>query len=219
MTYLSMNKPVRSMFAIAKEKLMPVVIINDVSQAEPLREALKLGGIFTAEITLRTPNALKIIRIMSEDPDFCVGAGTVLSEGDADKALSSGAQFVVSPGLSLAVVDECDRSALPYFPGVATPTEIQRARDLGFNELKFFPAEALGGAKCLKAVVAPFHDMKFIPTGGINLTNVDTYLAIPQVLAVGGSWIVNEKLLAAGDFSAITSLTREAVTQMNLHAI
>jgi 2-dehydro-3-deoxyphosphogluconate aldolase/(4S)-4-hydroxy-2-oxoglutarate aldolase len=219
MTYLSMNKPVRSMFEIAKQKLMPVVIINDVSQAEPLREALKLGGIFTAEITLRTPNALKIIRIMSEDPDFCVGAGTVLSPGDADEALSSGAQFVVSPGLSLAVVDECDRSAVPYFPGVATPTEIQRARDLGFNELKFFPAEALGGAKYLKAVVAPFHDMKFIPTGGINLTNVDTYLAMPQVLAVGGSWIVNEKLLAAGDFSAITSLTREAVTQMNSHSI
>lgn len=206
------------MFAIAKQKLMPVVIINDVSQAEPLREALKLGGIFTAEVTLRTPNALKIIRIMSEDPDFCVGAGTVLSTGDADQAQSAGAQFIVSPGLSLAVVDECDRSAMPYFPGVATPTEIQRARDLGFNELKFFPAEALGGAQYLKAVVAPFYDMKFIPTGGINLSNVDSYLAVPQVLAVGGSWIVNEKLLAARDFSAITSLTREAVAQMNSHA-
>ncbi len=200
------------MFAIAKQKLMPVVIINDVSQAEPLREALKEGGVYTAEITLRTPNALKIIRIISEDPDFCVGAGTVLSPGDADQAQSAGAQFMVSPGLSLAVVDECDRSAVPYFPGVATPTEIQRARDLGFNELKFFPAEALGGAQYLKAVVAPFHDMKFIPTGGINLSNVDSYFAVPQVLAVGGSWIVNEKLLASRDFSAITSLTREAVS-------
>ncbi|CAB4883994.1 unannotated protein [freshwater metagenome] len=212
MTYLSMNIPGRSMFAIAKQKLMPVVIINDVSQAEPLREALKEGGVYTAEITLRTPNALKIIRIISEDPDFCVGAGTVLSPGDADQAQSAGAQFMVSPGLSLAVVDECDRSAVPYFPGVATPTEIQRARDLGFNELKFFPAEALGGAQYLKAVVAPFHDMKFIPTGGINLSNVDSYFAVPQVLAVGGSWIVNEKLLASRDFSAITSLTREAVS-------
>jgi 2-dehydro-3-deoxyphosphogluconate aldolase/(4S)-4-hydroxy-2-oxoglutarate aldolase len=218
MTYLSMNTPGRSTFAIAKQKLMPVVIINDVSQAEPLREALKLGGIFTAEVTLRTPNALKIIRIISEDPDFCVGAGTVLSPGDADQAQSAGAQFMVSPGLSLAVVDECDRSAMPYFPGVATPTEIQRARDLGFNELKFFPAESLGGAQYLKAVVAPFHDMKFIPTGGINLSNVDSYFAVPQVLAVGGSWIVNEKLLAAGDFSAVTSLTREAVAHINSHS-
>ena len=218
MDNLSMNKPGRSMFAIAKQKLMPVVIINDVSQAEPLREALKQGGIFTAEVTLRTPNALRIIQIMSEDPDFCVGAGTVLSPGDADKAQSAGAQFVVSPGLSIAVVDECDRAAMPYFPGVSTPTEIQRARDLGFIELKFFPAEALGGAQYLKAVVAPFHDMKFIPTGGINLTNVDSYLAVPQVLAVGGSWIVSEKLLVAGDFSAITSLTREAVAQMNSHS-
>ena len=206
------------MFAIAKQKLLPVVIINDVNQAEPLREALKKGGIFTAEVTLRTPNALRIIRIMSEDLDFCVGAGTVLSPGDADNTQSAGAQFVVSPGLSIAVADECDRAAMPYFPGVSTPTEIQRARDLGFNELKFFPAEALGGAQYLKAVVAPFHDMKFIPTGGINLTNVDSYLDVPQVLAVGGSWIVSEKLLAAGDFSAITSLTREAVAQMNSHS-
>ncbi|MSW17686.1 MAG: bifunctional 4-hydroxy-2-oxoglutarate aldolase/2-dehydro-3-deoxy-phosphogluconate aldolase [Actinobacteria bacterium] len=213
-----MNKPGRSMFAIAKQKLMPVVIINDVSQAEPLREALKQGGIFTAEVTLRTPNALRIIKIMSEDPDFCVGAGTVLSPGDVDKAQSAGAQFAVSPGLSIAVADECDRAAMPHFPGVATPTEIQRARDLGFNELKFFPAEALGGAQYLKAVVAPFHDMKFIPTGGINLSNVDSYLAVPQVLAVGGSWIVSEKLLAAGDFSAVTSLSREALAQMNSHS-
>lgn len=215
MTYLSMNIPGRSMFAIAKAKLMPVVVINDISQAEPLREALKEGGVYTAEITLRTPNALKIIRIMSEDPDFCVGAGTVLSPGDADQAQVAGAQFMVSPGLSLSVVDECDRSGVPYFPGVATPTDIQRARDLGFNELKFFPAEALGGAQYLKAVVAPFHDMKFIPTGGINLLNIDSYFAVPQVLAVGGSWIVNEKLLASRDFSTITSLTREAVNRIN----
>ena len=215
MANLSMSKTGKSMFAIAKQRLMPVVIINDVSQANLLREALKQAGIFAAEVTLRTSNALRIIQIMSEDSNFCVGAGTVLSPGDADKAQSAGAKFIVSPGLSIAVVDECDRTAMPYFPGVSTPTEIQRARDLGFDELKFFPAEALGGAQYLKAVVAPFHDMRFIPTGGINLSNVDSYLAIPQVIAVGGSWIVSEKLLAAGDFSAITSLAREAVTRIN----
>lgn len=205
----------QSLSTVANRKIMPVVIINEVWQAEPLREALKQGGVFTAEVTLRTPNALKIIQIMSEDSNFCVGAGTVLSSKDADSAQAAGAQFIVSPGISLAVVDECDRSGIPYFPGVATPTEIQRARDLGFEELKFFPAEPLGGANYLKAVIAPFHDMKFIPTGGINLSNVDSYFTIPQVLAVGGSWIVSEKLLKDGDFSEITSLTREAVAQID----
>jgi 2-dehydro-3-deoxyphosphogluconate aldolase/(4S)-4-hydroxy-2-oxoglutarate aldolase len=125
---------------------------------------------------------------------------------------------MVSPGLSLKVVDECDRSGVPYFPGVATPTEIQRARDLGFTELKFFPAEALGGEKYLKALVAPFHDTKFIPTGGINLSNINSYLSIPQVVAVGGSWIVNEKLLATEDYAAITSLTREAISHIKSSA-
>jgi 2-dehydro-3-deoxyphosphogluconate aldolase/(4S)-4-hydroxy-2-oxoglutarate aldolase len=213
-----MNIRGTSMFTIAPQKLMPVIIINEISQAEPLREALKLGGINSAEVTLRTPNALQIIRIMSEDPDFYVGAGTVLTAAEADLAHSAGAQFMVSPGLSLKVVDECDRSGVPYFPGVATPTEIQRARDLGFTELKFFPAEALGGEKYLKALVAPFHDTKFIPTGGINLSNINSYLSIPQVVAVGGSWIVNEKLLATEDYAAITSLTREAISHIKSSA-
>lgn len=209
-----MNTPRKSMFSIAPHKLMPVIIANEIDQAEPLREALKLGGINSAEITLRTPNALKIIRIMSEDPDFYVGAGTVLTAAEADLAHSAGAQFMVSPGLSVAVVDECHRAGVPYFPGVATPTEIQKARDLGFTELKFFPAEALGGANFLKALVAPFHDTKFIPTGGINLSNINSYLSIPQVLAVGGSWIVNEKLLANRDYSTISALSCEAITHI-----
>ena len=215
MNYRSIKIIGSSMMSIAPKKLMPVVIANDIHGAEPLREALKSGGVHCAEVTLRTPNALKIIEIMSEDPDFQVGAGTVLTAAEADLARSCGAQFMVSPGLSLAVVDECDRAGVPYFPGVATPTEIQRARDLGFTELKFFPAEALGGTSYLKAIVAPFHDIKFIPTGGINLSNMNSYLSISQVLAVGGSWIVSEKLLSAGDFAAITALAREAISQIN----
>lgn len=203
-----------SMRSIAIERLMPVVVAYELDQAEPLREALKAGGIFTAEVTLRTPRALEIIRIMAEDPDFLVGAGTVLSARDASVAFAAGAQFAVSPGLTLPVVDECDRLGIPYFPGVATPTEIQRARDLGFTELKFFPAEALGGADMLKALSAPFHDMKFIPTGGINLTNLDSYLSVSQVIAIGGSWIVSGKLLNQDGYRAITSLTTAAVAHI-----
>jgi 2-dehydro-3-deoxyphosphogluconate aldolase/(4S)-4-hydroxy-2-oxoglutarate aldolase len=202
------------MSTIANQRLMPIVTLNELHQAEPLREALKLGGIFTAEVTLRTPNALKVIEIMSEDSDFCVGAGTVLTSREADLALNAGAEFMVSPGLSLTLVDECDRLGISYFPGVATPTEIQRARELGFVELKLFPVEALGGVNFMKALVAPFHDMKFIPTGGINLANMNSYLSIPQTLAVGGSWIVNENLLKAEDYSKIASLTRVALSQI-----
>lgn len=200
-----------SIRSFATERLMPVVVAHDPDQAESLREALKAGGINTAEVTLRTPKALEIIKIMAEDPEFFVGAGTVLSPKDASNAFAAGARFVVSPGLDLPVADECNRLGIPYFPGVATPTEIHHARDLGFTELKFFPAEALGGAQTLKALTAPFYDMRFIPTGGINLSNLDSYLAIPQVVAVGGSWIVADKYLNADDYSTITSLTREAI--------
>lgn len=203
------------MRTIASSRLMPVVVAHETSQAEPLREALKAGGIFSAEVTLRTPKALEIIKIMADDPDFIVGAGTVLTAKEAATALSSGAQFIVSPGMSIPVGDECDRLALPYFPGVATSTEIIRARDLGFTELKFFPAEALGGASTLKALVAPFYDMKFIPTGGINQENLDGYIALPQVLAVGGSWIVSEKYLKPGSYEKVTSLVREALAHIS----
>lgn len=200
-----------SILSIAAQRLMPVVVAHELNQAEPLREALKAGGINTAEVTLRTPKALEIIKIMAEDPDFIVGAGTILSPKDAANACAVGARFVISPGLNLPVSDECDRLGIPHFPGVSTPTEIQRARDLGFTELKFFPAEALGGASTLKALAAPFHDMTFIPTGGINLSNLDSYLSIPQVAAVGGSWIVADKFLNSEGYSTITSLTREAL--------
>ena len=194
---------------------MPVAVVHELAQAVPLREALKAGGINTIEVTLRTPRAMEIIKVISEDPDFLVGAGTVLTAKDAATAVASGARFIVSPGLSLPLVDECDRLAIPYFPGAATPTEIMRARDFGFNELKFFPAEALGGVATLKALVAPFHEMKFIPTGGINLANLKSYLAIPQVLAVGGSWIVSEKLLNPDGYHMVTELTREALSHLS----
>lgn len=196
---------------IAPSKIVPVAVVHEPCQAIPLREALKAGGINSIEVTLRTQRALEIIKIMSEDPNFLVGAGTVLSARDADAALSAGARFIVSPGLTLSLVDECDRLGVPFFPGVATPTEIMRARDFGFNQVKFFPAEALGGVPALKALVAPFKEMRFIPTGGINVENLTSYLAIPEVLAVGGSWIVAEKFLHPGGYEEITQLTREAL--------
>jgi 2-dehydro-3-deoxyphosphogluconate aldolase/(4S)-4-hydroxy-2-oxoglutarate aldolase len=212
MTMLTHEGSIRT---IAPTRIMPVAVVHELSQAAPLREALKAGGIKSIEVTLRTPRALEIIQIMSEDPDFLVGAGTVLTAKDVTAALSCGAQFIVSPGLNVSLVDECDRLGIPFFPGVATPTEIMRARDLGFNELKFFPAEALGGASTLKALVAPFQEMKFIPTGGINLENIKSYLAIPQVLAVGGSWIVAEKFLHPGGYEVVTQLTQEALATLS----
>lgn len=202
------------MMRIAPQKIMPVAVVHEISQASALREALKTGGIHSIEVTLRTPKALEIIKIMSEDPDFIVGAGTVLTEKDAHQAVSAGARFIVSPGLNVNVVNKCEKLEVPLFPGVATPSEIMKARDFGLNVVKFFPAEALGGVSMLKALVAPFHQTTFVPTGGINLKNLLSYLEIPQVVAVGGSWIVPEKLLYPGGYEKITELTQEALSMI-----
>ncbi len=193
--------------------LVPVVKIERAADAVDLGRALLVGGLPCAEITFRTEAAEEAIRhISSSLPEIVLGAGTVLTVDQADRAVSAGAQFIVSPGFNGKVVDWCLRNQIPVTPGVATPTEIDMALDVGLNILKFFPAEAMGGLATLKAIAAPYVGVKFIPTGGINLANLGDYLAHPSVHCCGGSWLVKASLIMAGRFDDITQLTLEAVS-------
>jgi 2-dehydro-3-deoxyphosphogluconate aldolase/(4S)-4-hydroxy-2-oxoglutarate aldolase len=191
--------------------VIPVVVIEDPSQAAALGSALLLGGLPCAEVTLRTDTALESLRALAENPDLLVGAGTVLRPAQVEAALQAGARYIVSPGFSASVVSECQRSGVPVLPGVATATEIQAALEAGLDAVKFFPAEASGGLPALKALAAPFRGVRFVPTGGITADGLAAYLAEPSVLAVGGSWLVSANLLAAGDFAQITDLAAAAV--------
>jgi 2-dehydro-3-deoxyphosphogluconate aldolase/(4S)-4-hydroxy-2-oxoglutarate aldolase len=192
--------------------LVPVVEIGDPGLAVPLGDALVDGGLGCAEITFRTSAAAAAIRALRLGrPDVLVGAGTVLTVEQVDAAADAGAAFIVAPGFSPGVVDRALGLGLPVIPGVCTPTEIELALSHGVDVLKFFPAEAAGGVAFLKAVAAPYRSVRFVPTGGIGPENVARYLAIPQVLACGGSWMVAKDLVAAGDFATIRRLTAEAV--------
>ena len=191
--------------------VVPVVKIERADEAVPLGNALIAGGLPCAEITFRTDAAEEAIRqIASELPQVVIGAGTVLSVEQAEKAVAAGARYIVSPGFDPKVVDWCLAHDIAVTPGVATPTEINMALDKGLNILKFFPAEALGGLRMLKALAAPYGDIKFIPTGGINPKNLADYLSLPAVHACGGSWLVASKLISAGEFAEITRLAEEA---------
>ena len=193
--------------------VVPVVKIERAEDAVELGRALLAGGLPCAEITFRTAAAEDAIRqISSSLPEIIVGAGTVLSVDQADKAISAGARFIVSPGFNQKVVDWCLQNEIPVTPGVLTPTEIDMALDRGLNILKFFPAEAMGGITTLKAISAPYGGVKFIPTGGINQNNLADYLALPSVHCCGGSWLVKANLISAGKFDEITQLTREAMS-------
>ena len=193
--------------------LVPVVKIEKAGDAVELGRALLAGGLQCAEITFRTEAAEEAIRrISSSLPEIALGAGTVLSVDQADRAVSAGAQFIVSPGFNRKVVDWCLGNGVAVTPGVATPTEIDMALDAGLEVLKFFPAEALGGLATLKAIAAPYGGVKFIPTGGINRDNLADYLAHPNVHCCGGSWLVKANLITAGKFEKIAQLTREAVS-------
>jgi 2-dehydro-3-deoxyphosphogluconate aldolase / (4S)-4-hydroxy-2-oxoglutarate aldolase len=191
--------------------VVPVVVIDDPSRAAALGSALLLGGLPCAEVTLRTDTALESLRVLAENPDLLVGAGTVLRPAQVEAALQAGARYIVSPGFSAAVVSECQRSGVPVLPGVATATEIQVALEAGLEAVKFFPAEASGGLATLKALAAPFRGVHFVPTGGIAADGLAAYLAQPSVLAVGGSWLVSADLLAAEDYARITDLAAGAV--------
>lgn len=197
--------------AVLEMRIIPVVAIDNADDAPALAEALIAGGLPCAEITFRTAAAEAAIKTMALRGDMTIGAGTVLTVEQAQKAVDAGATFIVAPGLNPKVVRFCQEINVPVTPGVATPTDIETAMDLGLNVLKFFPAEAFGGLTTLKAISAPYQAVKYIPTGGLNADNVADYLKHPKVAACGGSWMVKSSLIAEGNFEHITRLTREAV--------
>lgn len=200
---------------ISMTGVVPVIRIDDKEKAVPLAQALIEGGLPCAEITFRTDQAEEaLFRITKALPEMLVGAGTVITCEQVDKAVAAGAKFIVSPGLNPKVVKHCLDLGVPVTPGVCTPSEIERAMELGLDTVKFFPAEQSGGIAFIKAISAPYGSVKFIPTGGINAKNILDYLSFSNVLACGGSWMVKPELVAACDFAAITALTRETVRTM-----
>ncbi|MBX6389626.1 MAG: bifunctional 4-hydroxy-2-oxoglutarate aldolase/2-dehydro-3-deoxy-phosphogluconate aldolase [Frankia sp.] len=197
--------------AIATDRVLPVIALPDAADAAPLGEALLAGGLRCAEVTFRTSAAAAAIRAMAALGELVVGAGTVLTPGQVDEAVAAGARFVVSPGFGPAVVRRCQELGVPVFPGVQTPTEIQLALDHGLDTVKFFPAAQAGGVDMIRALAAPFRSVRFIPTGGVSAANAADYLAIPAVLAVGGTWMVPGQALAARDWDRVRSLAAGAV--------
>ena len=192
--------------------IVPVVVLDDAKDAAPLAKALCEGGLPCAEVTFRTAAAEESIRIMSEQfPEMLVGAGTVLTTEQVDRAVAAGAKFIVSPGMNPRIVKYCVEKGILITPGCANPSDIEQALENGLDVVKFFPAEPAGGLNMIKAMAAPYVGVKFMPTGGINPTNVRDYLAYDRILACGGSWMVKGSLIDAGEFDKIEALTREAV--------
>jgi 2-dehydro-3-deoxyphosphogluconate aldolase/(4S)-4-hydroxy-2-oxoglutarate aldolase len=191
-------------------RVLPVATVDDPACATPLAAALAAGGATAIEVTFRTEAAPHVIAALA-DSGLVVGAGTIRSVAQLDEALAAGAQFVVSPALDEAVVARCLERGVPVLPGIATATELARALALGLTAVKLFPAEPLGGAALIAALAAPFPEARFVPTGGLGTHNAAGYLRLPSVLAIGGSWMVASKLLAAEDWDAVTRLTAEAI--------
>lgn len=195
--------------------IVPVVALNDIKDARPLAKALCDGGLPCAEVTFRTDCAEEAIRVMTtEFPQMFIGAGTVLTTEQVDRAVGAGARFIVSPGLNPEVVRYCVDKNIPVTPGCANPSDIEQALALGLDVVKIFPAEAIGGLKLIKSMAAPYVNMKFMPTGGINAKNLNDYLAYDRIVACGGSWMVSGDLVKAGKFDEIKALTKEAVKNM-----
>ena len=195
--------------------IVPVVRLDRVEDALPLGRALIAGDLPVAEITFRTDAAEAAIRrLTSELPELFVGAGTVLTTEQAERALAAGAKFIVSPGFNSRIVEFCTQRGATVIPGINSPTQIEMALEHGLSVLKFFPAEASGGIEMVKSLAAPFGSVRYIPTGGVNEKNLAAYLAIPQVLACGGSWMVKPELLKTGKFDEVTRLSRQAVLTM-----
>ena len=200
---------------ISKIGIVPVIALDDVKDAELLAKALIEGEIPCAEVTFRTKAAEESIKIMSSKfPELLVGAGTVLTIEQADKAVAAGAKFIVSPGFNPKVVKHCIEKDIPVTPGCSSPSDVEQAIELGLEVVKFFPAEAAGGLNMIKSMAAPYVNMKFMPTGGINEKNVTSYLDFDKVIACGGSWMVNKDMVKAGDFESIKKLTKKAVEVM-----
>ena len=200
---------------IGKIGIVPVIAINDVEKAVPLAKALEAGGIPCAEVTFRTEQGEESIRLVSaQAPDMIVGAGTVLTCEQVDRAVGAGAKFIVSPGFNPKVVSYCIKKGIPVTPGCANPSDIEQALEFGLEVVKFFPAEQAGGLDYIKAVSAPYPSLKFMPTGGINAGNISKYIAFDKILACGGSWMVTAELISSGNFEKITALSREAVLNL-----
>ena len=208
MTPQDSSRAAREVCALAP--VIPVLVVEDAAAARPLAEALVTGGLPALEVTLRTPAALDAIREMARVPGGRVGAGTLLTPEDVAAAVDAGAAFGVSPGATDRLMDAASEAGLPMLPGAATATEAMRLLERGYDTLKFFPAEASGGAAALKAIGAPIPRIGFCPTGGVSLANARDYLSLPNCLCVGGSWIAPKEAVAAGDWEAVVALAREA---------
>lgn len=192
--------------------VIPVIVLHDVALAVPMARALVAGGVRMLEITLRTAQALACIEAIARDvPEAVVGAGTVRTRAEAKMAADAGARFAVSPGFTEAVAHACRDVNLPLLPGVATGSEIMMAQEAGFCDLKFFPALQAGGPAMLKAWSGPFFDVRFCPTGGVTLQNAPDFLVLPNVVCVGGSWLVPVDALAAGDWARVTCMAQQVV--------
>lgn len=197
---------------IQKMGVVPVVVLNDAKDAAPLAKALCEGGLPCAEVTFRTDAAEEAIRIMTtEYPDMFVGAGTVLTIEQVDRAVEAGAKFIVSPGFDPEIVDYCLDKEIPVYPGCITPSEVAQAVKRGLKVVKFFPAEQFGGVDTIKALAAPYVGVKFMPTGGVNAKNLENYLSCNKIIACGGSWMVKGDLITEGKFDEIRELVKEAV--------
>ncbi|SHE86336.1 2-dehydro-3-deoxyphosphogluconate aldolase / (4S)-4-hydroxy-2-oxoglutarate aldolase [Ruegeria intermedia] len=195
--------------------IVPVLVVDDAAHAHPLAEALVAGGLPALEVTLRTPAALDAIRAMAQVPGGVVGAGTLVTPDDVRAAKEAGAQFGVSPGGTDALIAACEAEGLPLLPGAATATEAMRLLEQGYDMLKFFPAEASGGAPALKAIGAPLPQITFCPTGGVSTANARDYLSLPNVICAGGSWVAPKQMVAQGDWAGIEALAREAAALMD----
>lgn len=198
--------------SLSLSPVIPVIIHDDVATARPLAEALVSGGLKVLEVTLRTPNALKVIAEMAKVEGAIVGSGTVRRREDMQASADAGCQFMVSPGAPVKLLEDAEDFDPPLLPGVASPTEAMAASLMGYSYLKFFPAEAMGGAPVLKSFASPLPDLKFCPTGGIDLEKARTYLALSNVVCVGGSWVVPADAIAAGDFDKVQALAAQAAT-------
>lgn len=192
--------------------VVPVVVLNEAKDAVPLADALMEGGLPCAEVTFRTEAAEESIRLMTEKyPEMLVGAGTVLTVEQVERAVAAGAKFIVSPGFDPEIVDYCLDKDIPVFPGCITPSEVAQAVKRGLKVVKFFPAEQAGGIAMIKAMAAPYTQMKFMPTGGINAKNLKDYLSFDKIICCGGSWMVKGDLIGNGEYGKILELTKEAV--------
>ena len=193
------------------QTVIPVIVLDDAKDAVPLAKALVAGGLPAIEITLRTDAARESIRrVAAEVPEALVGAGTILNAAQFDEAVAAGSKFIVSPGLTPELVEAANGSPVPLLPGAVTSSEIMAALEEGYSLLKFFPAEQAGGAAYLKSLSSPFGGVKFCPTGGVSAKNAPDYLALPNVLCVGGSWVAPKDAVTSGDWNTVTALAKEA---------